>query len=514
MLSLSKGVFMSGRAESARDAQVVVVVPSPGSADHPAPTISAGIPQVPEPAAQGVHRAGSGMQNTHSGAGAPPPSGPLSVGRGAPAVVLQNRAFVELSRIIASGEPAVLSSALPLVVRGAGVPSAAIFGLSRDEVVLVAAQGVPLKLRAYLEEPGFSGAPDFLGRRALAHRHALIDTDVFGSARTPGASTAMEEAAWQSCIAVPIRVSGAALAVILAGARTGAASADTVSFLEAAANLIGAALAKPSAASPAQKQTPLPCAGCVGSVLESLSGLGRAMAAEQELLREVCFREGAPAESDALLGRSRAMERAFRRLSEVALRLPARGCSHGKRRSFMASVVDSAVQSARPALAASRVELEVVCAPACDFEGDPEMVALAVRHLVANAAESFAGREVPDALPSSRRCVRVCARQEGGCATVHVEDSGPGIPFDLRPRVFEPGVSTKGPCRGLGLAVARHVAESHDGWMEVGVSELGGTKVSLHLPVRSAALDEMRSAATLPQIPAMGGGAKRPQRGT
>ena len=509
---------MSHRAEPARDAHVVVAAPSPGSADHSAPSIHTGAPQVPEPAAQGVHAvahgAGSGTQNTHSGPGAPPPSGPYAGGRGVPAVVLQNRAFIELSRIISSGEPAVLSSALPLVVRGAGVPSAVIFGLSRDEVVLVAAQGVPLKLRAYLEEPGFSGAPDFLGRRALTHRHALIDTDVFGSARTPGSATALEEAAWQSCIAVPIRVSGAAIAVILAGARTGAASAGTVSFLEAAANLIGAALAKPSTPPPAPQQTSLACAGCVGSVLESLSALGRAMSAELELVREVCFHEGAPEESDALLGRARAMERAFRRLSEVALRLPGRACSHGRRPSFMASIIDAAVQAARPLLAASRVELEVVCAPACDFEGDPELVTLAVRHLVTNAAESFAGCEVRGDLPSSRRCVRVCARHEGSCATVHVEDSGPGIPFDLRPRVFEPGVSTKGPCRGLGLTVARHVVESHDGWMEVGASELGGTKVSLHLPMRSAALDEMRGAATLPQIPAMGGGAKRAQRGT
>lgn len=506
---------MSHRAESARDAQMVVAAASAGSAAHSPPSIADGTPLIPDPAAQTVRvvatGASTGTQTTQSVAVGPPPSGHAG-GDGAPAVVLQNRAFVELSRIISAGEPAVLSSALPLVVRGAGVPSAAIFGLSRDEVVLVAAQGVPLKLRAYLEEPGFSGSPDFLGRRALAHRHALIDTDVFGSATTAGALTALDEAAWQSCIAVPIRVSGAAIAVILAGARTGATSAGTVSFLEAAANLIGAALAKPSAPPPARQRASLACAGCVGSVLESLSALGRAMSAEHELLHDVCFHDGLPAESDALLGRSRAMERAFRRLSEVALRLPARACSHGKRPSFMASVVDAAVQAARPVLAASRAELEVVCSPACDFDGDPEMVALALRHLVTNAAESFAGGEVPDALPSSRRYVRVCARHEGSCATVHVEDSGPGIPFDLRPRVFEPGVSTKGPCRGLGLTIARHVVESHDGWMEVGASELGGTKVSLHLPLCSAAIDEMRRAATLPQVPAVAG-AKRARRG-
>ncbi len=429
-----------------------------------------------------------------------------------PNVVLQNRAFVELSRIVSAGEPAVLSSALPIVVRGAGVPSAAIFGLSHDEVVLVAAQNVPLKLRAYLEEPAFSGALDFIARRALLQRHAVIDTDVFGSATTAGAHTALEEAAWQSCIAVPIRVGGVPIAVILAGARTGATSGSTVAFLEAAANLLGTALGKPTMPPPAPKQADVVCPGCVGAALESLSVLGRELAAEHALVKEMCLREGAPHESAGLLTRSRSLERAFRRLSDVLLRLPARTCSHGTRPSSMASIVDAAVHAAGPALAAVRAEVEVVCTPACDFEGDPEMVTLAVRHLLLNAAEAFNEQEMAMGVVSGRRRIRVCARHEGLAAVVHVEDSGPGVPVDLRPRVFEPGVSTKGACRGLGLAVARHVVESHGGWMEIGTSDLGGTRMSIHVPVRSVALEEQRRAPTVPRMPALPG-AKAARRG-
>ena len=433
-------------------------------------------------------------------------AGPDTSARGhGPNVVLQNRAFLELSRVVSAGEPAVLSSALPVVVRGAGVPSAAVFGLSHDEVVLVAAQGVPLKLRAYLEEPAFSGAPDFIARRALVQRHSVIDTDVFGSAATPGAVTALEEAAWQSCIAVPVRVGGVPIAVIVAGARTGAASGSTVAFLEAAANLLGAALGKPTAPPPAPEPRDATCPGCIGNALEALSTLGREMAAEHALVQRMCLREGAPAESEGLLARLRSLERAFRRLSDVLLRLPAKACGHGTRPSSMVSVVDAAVHAAEPALATTRAEVEVVGSPACDFEGDPEMISLALRHLLINAAESFAEHETPAGLPSGRRRVRVCARYEGACAVVHVEDSGPGVPIDLRPRVFDPGVSTKGACRGLGLAVARHVVEAHGGWMEVGTSELGGTRMSLHVPVRSAALETLRRATTVPRMPAVHG---------
>lgn len=431
-------------------------------------------------------------------------AGPDTTARGhGPDAVLQNRAFLELSRVISAGEPAVLSSALPIVVRGAGVPSAAVFGRSHDEVVLLAAQGIPLKLRAYLEEPAFSGAPDFIARRALVQRHAVIDTDVFGSATTPGASTALEEAAWQSCIAVPVRVGGVVIAVIVAGARTGAASGSTVAFLEAAANLLGTALAKPSVPPPAPRAQDAMCPGCIGGALEALSTVGREVAAEHALVQIMCSRQDAPPESEELLARLRSLERAFRRLSEMLLRFPLKTCGHGARPSSMGSVVDAAVHAAGPALATARAQVEVVGSPACDFEADPEMIALALRHLLLNAAESFADAEVLAGMPSGRRRVRVCARYEGSCAVVHVEDSGPGVPVDLRARMFEPGVSTKGACRGLGLAVARHVVESHGGWMEVGASELGGTRISLHVPVRSAALEILRTATTVPRMPAV-----------
>src|SRR5262249_22287049 len=67
--------------------------------------------------------------------------------------VLQNRAFIELSRILASGDSALLSSALPVIVRGAAVPAAAVFTEVEGELSLTAAEAVKLSLRAYLEEP-------------------------------------------------------------------------------------------------------------------------------------------------------------------------------------------------------------------------------------------------------------------------------------------------------------------------------------------------------------------------
>src|SRR5262249_35230274 len=224
------------------------------------------------------------------------------------------------------------------------------------------------------------------------------------------------------------------------------------------------------------------------------------LAAQHSLLRELCFRPGAPSEADALLSHCRASDRNFRRLAEMTFHLPASSCAHARRSAAMATAVDAAVLASRQALAAARAEVEVVCAPSSEMAGDSELIAVAIRHLVVNAAEAFISGPERSSIPTGRRHIRICVRHEGPNAVVHVEDSGPGVPQDLRARVFEPSVTTKGPGRGLGVAVTRHIVEAHGGWMELGASELGGARLSIFVPAKPAALDELRKATTLPQV--------------
>jgi signal transduction histidine kinase len=65
-----------------------------------------------------------------------------------------------------------------------------------------------------------------------------------------------------------------------------------------------------------------------------------------------------------------------------------------------------------------------------------------------------------------------------GVAKIWVEDSGIGV----HPGVVERGASTIG-STGLGLDIARRTAENAGGSLEVGPSDLGGTKATLSLPV-------------------------------
>jgi signal transduction histidine kinase len=99
--------------------------------------------------------------------------------------------------------------------------------------------------------------------------------------------------------------------------------------------------------------------------------------------------------------------------------------------------------------------------------------------LVENAAGALGGAGV----------LEIATGAGDGWVCVAVTDDGPGIPDELRPRVFDPFVTTKPPGggTGLGLTVAHQiVTERHAGRIEV-ESRPGCTRFTVRLPVRAAA---------------------------
>ncbi len=70
-----------------------------------------------------------------------------------------------------------------------------------------------------------------------------------------------------------------------------------------------------------------------------------------------------------------------------------------------------------------------------------------------------------DALTTSPdgRHLALSAATENGTVTLRVSDSGPGVPDDALPRLFEPFFSLKAGGTGLGLAIARRTIEAHGG---------------------------------------------------
>ena len=75
----------------------------------------------------------------------------------------------------------------------------------------------------------------------------------------------------------------------------------------------------------------------------------------------------------------------------------------------------------------------------------------------------------------ARDVSRVEARREGARSILVVRDEGPGIPVELRSRIFEALFTTKAKGNGLGLALCRRIAEAHSGVVSLEPSERGAT---------------------------------------
>lgn len=88
------------------------------------------------------------------------------------------------------------------------------------------------------------------------------------------------------------------------------------------------------------------------------------------------------------------------------------------------------------------------------------------------------------------RRVEVNARAGARAVRVEVRDTGPGVPPELQPRIFDPhvrGASTTIPGLGLGLATVRHLAEAHGGAVGVESTPGAGSLFWFELPCASEA---------------------------
>ena len=94
--------------------------------------------------------------------------------------------------------------------------------------------------------------------------------------------------------------------------------------------------------------------------------------------------------------------------------------------------------------------------------------------------------------------IHASVAQENGHAQLRVEDDGPGIPEELRPKVFDRfvrGTGDRGGSFGLGLSIVRAVAENHGGRVELADREGGGTRFTVTLPSAGVPLAERAERA-------------------
>ena len=139
-------------------------------------------------------------------------------------------------------------------------------------------------------------------------------------------------------------------------------------------------------------------------------------------------------------------------------------------------ILAEAAGSAASAAEKAGVRIDVAC--------DPDLPALrsgslyqVVLNLVKNAVEAMPGGGE----------VAVRARCEADALLIEVADSGPGIPDEHLPRIFEPFYTTKGQGKGtgLGLAISKDLVEKHGGTIAAANRPGGGAVFTVRIPIAS-----------------------------
>jgi len=113
---------------------------------------------------------------------------------------------------------------------------------------------------------------------------------------------------------------------------------------------------------------------------------------------------------------------------------------------------------------------------------DRDKVHQVVLNLLINAADAS-----PD-----HGLIELRAEQEDGWYRLSVADQGPGVPEELREKIFDHFFSTKTPGRGsgLGLAISRNIAERHGGRLELAPAEEPGACFYLKIPLAALVSNE------------------------
>jgi len=165
-----------------------------------------------------------------------------------------------------------------------------------------------------------------------------------------------------------------------------------------------------------------------------------------------------------------------------------------KQATELTSVVDAAVETARPTLDAKRHRLAIdICREQTYFSVDPMRIAQVLSNLLTNAAKYTD----PDGV------IRLVARRSSNSVVIQVIDNGIGIAEDALPHIFQMFSQVNATQDrsdgglGIGLALAKGLIELHGGHIEATSPGLGrGSEFTVSLPLGTVIAPRHAGAGT------------------
>ncbi len=153
---------------------------------------------------------------------------------------------------------------------------------------------------------------------------------------------------------------------------------------------------------------------------------------------------------------------------------------HGARLDFesisVSELIDELDRQLAPLIESANAKHRVQCTAREMLRANQIGMVTALLNICSNAIEN-AG----DSLELSIHAYSDDARQ----IVFEVSDNGPGIPRELRQRVFQPFFTTRSDGTGLGLSVVKSIVEAHGGTIEIRETQSGGALFAITIPAIS-----------------------------
>lgn len=198
----------------------------------------------------------------------------------------------------------------------------------------------------------------------------------------------------------------------------------------------------------------------IASLSQSLDGLLRAGGSQDEVTAAL----------EAITRRSQGLLRFVERYRQVA-DLP----KPQLQTTALGPLLDNVERLLRPVLTERGVAFDVRVTPGDLVVGaDPDLLEQALINLLRNAADAVA------AVPQPRLAIE-CRLEQEACI-IDVQDNGPGLTAEQREQIFVPFFTTKPGGSGIGLSLARRIAQAHGGRITALANDPQGSVFRLSLP--------------------------------